>query len=172
MDPEGGLRLFRVNGVPVQIAPSWWLGSLVVIVLYAPLVERILPGAGIGLSWTLAVAFALLLGVSVFAHELGHTLVALRMGMPVRRLRLYLLGGLSEVVRSPRKPGQEGLVAAAGPAVSLVLAAGFGLLLLVVPGGAGWLLVAQCAVANLAVAVFNLLPGLPLDGGRDRKSVV
>lgn len=166
MDPDGGLQLFRVSGVPVQLAPSWWLGSLVVIVLYAPLVERILPGAGMGLSWLMAVIFALLLGASVFAHELGHTLVALRMGMPVRRLRLYLLGGLSEVVRRPARPGQEGLVAAAGPVVSLVLAGGFALLLFVVPPGPGWLLVAQCAVANLAVAVFNLLPGLPLDGGR------
>lgn len=166
VDPDGGLRLFRVSGVPVVLAPSWWIGSLVVIVLYAPLVGRLLPGAGLGLSWALATAFALLLGVSVFAHELGHTLVALRMGMPVRRLRLYLLGGVSEVVRTPRRPGQEGLVAAAGPVVSLVLAAACGLLLLIVPGGASWLLVAQCAVANLAVAVFNLLPGLPLDGGR------
>lgn len=166
LDADGGLRLFRVSGVPVLLAPSWWLGSLVVIVLYAPLVERLLPGASMGLSWALAAAFALLLGVSVFAHELGHTLVALRMGMPVRRLKLYLLGGVSEVVRTPRRPGQEGLVAAAGPVVSLVLAGGCGLLLLIVPEGASWLLVAQCAVANLAVAVFNLLPGLPLDGGR------
>ncbi|MQA60578.1 MAG: site-2 protease family protein [Actinophytocola sp.] len=158
--------LFRVSGVPVLLAPSWWLGSLLVIVLYAPLVERLLPGAGAGLSWLLAAAFAVLLGVSVFAHELGHTLVALRLGIPVRRLRLFLLGGLSEVARTPRRPGQEGLVAVAGPVVSLILAAGCGLLLLTVPPGATWLLVAQCAVANLAVAVFNLLPGLPLDGGR------
>ncbi|MGH3434493.1 MAG: site-2 protease family protein [Thermocrispum sp.] len=165
-DADGGLRLFSVSGVPVLLAPSWWLGSLVVIVLYAPLVDRLLPGASMGLSWLLAVAFALLLGVSVFAHELGHTVVALRMGMPVRRLKLYLLGGVSEVVRTPRRPGQEGLVAAAGPVVSLVLAAAFALLLFIVPTGATWLLVAQCAVANLAVAVFNLLPGLPLDGGR------
>jgi len=161
-----GLRLFSVSGVPVYLAPSWWLGSLVVVVLYAPLVERILPGTGAGLSLALAATFAVLLGVSVFAHELGHTLVALRLGMPVRRLKLYLLGGLSEVVRTPRRPREEGLVAAAGPVVSLVLAAGCGLLLLVVPPGASWLLVAQCAVANLAVAIFNILPGLPLDGGR------
>ncbi|GAA5103446.1 site-2 protease family protein [Haloechinothrix salitolerans] len=166
VDADGGLLLFRVSGVPVLLAPSWWLGSLVVVVLYAPLVGRLLPGAGPGLSWTLAVAFALLLGVSVFAHELGHTLVALRMGIPVRRLRLFLLGGLSEVARSPKRPAHEGLVAVAGPVVSLVLAGGCALLLLTVPSGATWLLVAQCAVANLAVAVFNLLPGLPLDGGR------
>ncbi|MCP2180183.1 Zn-dependent protease (includes SpoIVFB) [Prauserella alba] len=164
---DGGLLLFRVDGVPVLLSPSWWVGSLLIVVLYSPLVGRLLPGAGPGVSWALAGAFAVLLGLSVLAHELGHVLVALRLGIPVRRLRLFLLGGLSEVARSPEKPKQEGLVAAAGPLVSVLLAVFCGLLLVAVPpGGAVWLLVAQCAVANLAVGVFNLLPGLPLDGGR------
>nr|WP_110335676.1 site-2 protease family protein [Prauserella flavalba] len=165
--PEGGLLLFRVDGVPVLLAPSWWIGSLIIVVLYTPLVSRLLPGASTLTSWLLAAAFAVLLGLSVLAHELGHCVVALRLGIPVRRLRLFLLGGLSEVARTPRRPGQEGLVAAAGPVVSILLAALCGLLLLAVPpGGPIWLLVAQCAVANLAVGLFNLLPGLPLDGGR------
>ncbi|SFB55119.1 Zn-dependent protease (includes SpoIVFB) [Amycolatopsis marina] len=165
--PDGGLLLFRVDGVPVLLAPSWWIGSLVVVVLYTPLVGRLLPGAGTATAWVLAAAFAVLLGLSVLAHELGHCVVALRLGIPVRRVRLFLLGGLSEVSRTPRKPAHEGLVAAAGPLVSILLAALCALLLLAVPsGGAAWLLVAQCAVANLAVGVFNLLPGLPLDGGR------
>lgn len=164
---DGGLLLFRVDGVPVLLAPSWWIGSLVIVVLYEPLVGRLLPGVGVATSWALAAAFAVLLGLSVLAHELGHCLVALRLGIPVRRLRLFLLGGLSEVARTPRRPGHEGLVAAAGPIVSVLLAVLCGLLLLAVPpGGPAWLLVAECAVANLAVGVFNLLPGLPLDGGR------
>ncbi|WP_141995642.1 site-2 protease family protein [Amycolatopsis cihanbeyliensis] len=164
---DGGLLLFRVDGVPVLLAPSWWIGSLLIVVLYAPLVDELLPGASAGASWTLAAAFAVLLGLSVLAHELGHCVVALRLGIPVRRLRLFLLGGLSEVSRTPRQPRHEGLVAGAGPVVSLLLAALCALLLLAVPsGGPVWLLVAQCAVANLAVGVFNLLPGLPLDGGR------
>ncbi|WP_116048048.1 site-2 protease family protein [Amycolatopsis palatopharyngis] len=167
MVPGGGLLLFRVDGVPVLLAPSWWIGSLVVVVLYAPLVGRLLPGAGTATAWSLAAAFAVLLGLSVLAHELGHAVVALRLGIPVRRVRLFLLGGLSEVTRTPRRPAHEGLVAAAGPVVSILLAALCALLLLAVPsGGAAWLLVAECAVANLAVGVFNLLPGLPLDGGR------
>ncbi|KAA9154489.1 site-2 protease family protein [Amycolatopsis acidicola] len=164
---DGGLLLFRVQDVPVLLAPSWWIGSLVVVVLYEPLVGRLLPDAGAGTAWTLSATFAILLGLSVLAHELGHCVVALRLGIPVRRLRLFLLGGLSEVARTPREPRQEGLVAAAGPIVSVLLAALCALLLLAVPGGgAVWLLVAECAVANLAVGVFNLLPGLPLDGGR------
>lgn len=161
------MLLFRVGGVPVLLAGSWWIGSLLIVVLYTPLVTRLLPGTGFGLSAVLAGAFAVLLGASVLAHELGHCLVALRLGMPVRRVRLFLLGGLSELARSPRLPRQEALVAVAGPAVSLVLALVCWALLLAVPDdGAVWLLVAQCAVANGAVGVFNLLPGLPLDGGR------
>ncbi|MCI2418466.1 site-2 protease family protein [Saccharopolyspora sp. K220] len=164
---DGGLLLCRVAGVPVLLSPSWWVGAALIVLLYTPLVGRILPSAGIWESAVLAAVFTVLLAASVLLHELGHCIVALRLGLPVRRVRLFLLGGLSEISRTPPKPTQEGLIAAAGPAVSLVLAVvtGIGWLALV-PGGAIWLLVAQTCVANLAVAVFNLLPGLPLDGGR------
>jgi Zn-dependent protease len=166
-DELGGLLLFRLRGVPVLLAPSWWVGSVVVTLLYAPLVGRFLPGTGGLASIGLAATFAVLLGASVLAHELGHCVVAMKLDIPVRRLRLFLLGGLSEVGRTPRRPSQEGWVAAAGPAVSLLLALVFGAGILVVPGGGPVrLLVVECAVANAAVAVFNLLPGLPLDGGR------
>lgn len=164
---DGGLLLFRVQDVPVLLAPSWAVGSLIVIVLYEPMVTRLLPEASAPTAWILSVVSAVLLGLSVLAHELGHCVVALRLGLPVRRVRLFLLGGLSEVGRTPREPRQEGLVAAAGPVVSMILAAFCGMLLLAVPaGGVAWLLVVECAVANVAVGLFNLLPGLPLDGGR------
>jgi Zn-dependent protease len=166
-DRDGGLLLFRFREVPVLLSPSWWLGSVAVVVLYAPLVERFLPDASALLSIGLAAAFAVLLGVSVLLHELGHCVVALHLGIPVRRLRLFLLGGLAEISRTPRRPSQEGVIAAAGPAVSAVLAAVCWIVLLFMPAeGPVWLLVLECAVANVAVAVFNLLPGLPLDGGR------
>lgn len=164
---DGGLLLFRFGGVPVLLSPSWWIGSAAVVILYTPLVSRLLPDAGLPLSITLAMAFAILLGASVLAHELGHCVAALRLGLPVRRVRLFLLGGLSEIAKTPRRPAHEGVVAVAGPAVSVLLALFCGLILLVLPdGGAIWLLVAQCAFANAVVAGFNLLPGLPLDGGR------
>ncbi|TDV44912.1 M50 family metallopeptidase [Actinophytocola oryzae] len=166
-DRDGGLLLFRFRGVPVLLSPSWWIGSVAIIVLYAPLVERFLPEAGAVVSLSLAAAFAVLLGASVLAHELGHCVVALKLGIPVRRLRLFLLGGLAEISRTPRRPAQEGMIAAAGPVVSAVLAGFCGFILLFMPAeGPIWLLVLECAVANVAVAVFNMLPGLPLDGGR------
>jgi Zn-dependent protease len=162
-----GLLLFRVAGVPVVLAPSWWIGSLVIVAFYTPLVARLLPGRGELAAVAIAASFTVLLGLSVLAHELGHCLVALAMGLGVRRLRLFLLGGITEVTRTPRKPPHEGVVAAAGPAVSVVLGLAFGgAALSLTAGTAGWLLLGECAIANLAVAVFNLLPGLPLDGGR------
>ncbi|MFE2752134.1 site-2 protease family protein [Actinosynnema sp. NPDC059335] len=164
---DGGLPLFRAAGIPVLLAPSWWLGSAAIVVLYAPLVGRIAPGAGGLTGVLLAATFAIFLGLSVLAHELGHSLVALRLGLPVRRLRLFLLGGVSEVMRTPTRPGHEGAIAAAGPIVSIVLAGLFALAAAAIPRpDAVWLLIAQTAFANAAVAVFNLLPGLPLDGGR------
>ncbi|MER7011351.1 site-2 protease family protein [Saccharopolyspora sp. NPDC000359] len=164
---DGGLLLGRVAGVPVLLSPSWWVGAALIVLLYTPLVGRILPGAGVWESALLAAVFTVFLAVSVLLHELGHCIVALRLGLPVRRVRLFLLGGLTEISRTPPKPVQEGLIAAAGPAVSLVLAVAAGIgWFAMVPGGAVWLLVVQTCVANLAVAVFNLLPGLPLDGGR------
>ncbi|ONI84988.1 site-2 protease family protein [Saccharothrix sp. ALI-22-I] len=164
---EGGLPLFRAAGIPVLLAPSWWLGSAAIVVLYAPLVGQIAPGTGGLTGVALAATFAVFLGLSVLAHELGHSLVALRLGLPVRRLRLFLLGGVSEVMRTPTRPGHEGAIAAAGPIVSIILAGLFALAASAIPEpDALWLLIAQTAFANAAVAVFNLLPGLPLDGGR------
>ncbi len=169
----GGLMLGRIAGIPILLTPSWWLGAVIVTALYAPLVHGLLPQAGVPATVVLAATLAVLLGVSVLAHELGHCAVALHLGIPVRRVRLFLLGGVSELVRRPVTPREEGLVALAGPAVSVVLAlaAGAGWWTLE-PGSSIWLLVAELAVANAAVALLNLLPGLPLDGGRALRAAV
>lgn len=149
------------------LSPSWWIGAIVVAGFYSPLVRQFVPDAGIVASIALGVAFAVILGVSVLLHELGHCLVALHLGIPVRRLRLFLLGGLTEIGKTSRNPGQEGWVAAAGPAVSLVLTGVFALLLFAVPSHtAFWVLMLEGFLGNGAVTIFNALPGLPLDGGR------
>lgn len=171
--PPGGLLLGRLHGIPVLLAPSWWLGAVIVTALYAPLVTSLLPGVGQPAALLLAATLAVLLGVSVLIHELGHCAVALWLRVPVLRVRLFLLGGISELGRRPPGPRDEGLIAVAGPVVSVLLAvlAGVGWLGLE-PGGALWLLVAELAVANAAVGLFNLLPGLPLDGGRVLRALV
>jgi Zn-dependent protease len=126
------------------------------------------------MTWGLAFLTALLLFVSVLLHELGHSLVALSQGVKVISIKLFLLGGVASVDRECATPMGAALVAAAGPAVSLVLAGLF--LALRVPAGqlAPGLgqMVLQLGLLNLTLALFNLLPGLPLDGGLLLKALV
>lgn len=169
----GGLRLGRVLGVPVLLSPSWWLGAAVITALYVPMARQLVPDLTTPVAVGVALTLAVLLAASVLAHELGHCVAALRLGLPVRRVRLFLLGGISELSRPPLRPRDEGLIAAAGPAVSIVIAAvAGGLWWLLEPGGLLWLLAVELTIANAAVAVFNLLPGLPLDGGRVLRAAI
>ncbi len=157
----------RPFGIPVFISPYWFLVAAVLVVLYSN--SGTLPGAvqGTVSRYLVAVAFVLLLYLSVLIHELSHSLVAVRLKLPVRRIHLYPLGGFSEIEQEPPTPGREFLVSAAGPAMSLALAAlGIGLNVLASPHGIPRVLIDRLILANIVVGVFNLLPGLPLDGGR------
>jgi len=158
------VRIARPFGIPVFISPYWFLIAGLFVFLYASgLVQSSVPGT---LRYPVAAAFVVLLYASVLVHELSHSLVARGFGLPVRRILLYPLGGFSEIEREPPTPGREFLVSAAGPAISLALAAGGYALTRAIPGGVLWVLLDQLYLANLLVGVFNLLPGLPLDGGR------
>ncbi len=156
----------RPFGVPVDVTPAWFLVAALITWGFGETVEQLVPGLG---PWRYAVslAFALLLYLSVFVHELSHTVVALRSGLPVRRISLHVLGGVSEIERPAQTPGREAGIALAGPLVSLLLAA-LGLLAaeLFEPGSVARLLARALMLSNLLVGLFNLLPGLPLDGGR------
>ena len=150
-----------------MLAPSWLVSVVVITVLATPVVEQALPGIGRGHAITVSVALGVLLGLSVLTHELGHCLAARSLGVPVTEVRLYLLGGASELGRLPDSPREEAAIAAAGPGVSAILAGVFGLLVgSTTPHTVGWLLLIELALANLVVAIFNFLPALPLDGGR------
>jgi len=154
----------RPFGIPVYISPYWLVFAVVLVVMYAygPGTEH----ASTAARYIVAAAFVLLLYVSVLVHELAHCAVARGFGLPVRRVLLYPLGGYSEIEQEPSSPGREALISGAGPLVSLALAGvGYGLAT-VVPAGLGHRLIAQLFFANLVVGIFNLLPGLPLDGGR------
>ena len=159
-----GLRLGRVLGVPVYVAPSWFVLAAFVVLVYGPA----LAGDGDRLrAYVAAAAFALLLLASVLLHEIGHCVVARAFALPVRRITVTFLAGLTEITEPPQTPAREYAVAVAGPMVSLLLA---GLSYAVAPvaddGSLVRFLLMTMAYANAAVAVFNLLPGLPLDGGR------
>ena len=164
---SAGLPVGRFFGVPVYLSPSWLFIALLITITYSELVEQSVDGISTAGAYAVAFTFAVLLAISLLAHELGHTAVSLAFGLPVKRVVIFLLGGVSEIEKEPEGPAQEYLVAVAGPLVSLVLAAGAACLLPFVDGGTIPRIVIFLLVwSNLAVAVFNLLPGLPLDGGR------
>src|SRR5262252_10792427 len=163
-EPSPGMRIGKPFGIPVFISPYWFLIAGLFVFLYARGLVRSVPDQA---RYPVAAAFVVLLYASVLVHELSHSVVARGFGLPVRRILLYPLGGFSEIEREPPTPGREFLVSAAGPALSLVLAGiGFGLDRLFHPVGVSGALLSQLVVANLLVGIFNMLPGLPLDGGR------
>lgn len=168
---SGGVQVARLFGVPIFVQP-WWLaiaGALLTIVVQ-PRAARWFPGFD---SYVLAFTFAVLLYVSVLVHELSHSVVALRLGMRVRRISLQLLGGVSEIEEEAQTPGKEFAVAFAGPALSFVVfGAAYVLSLGLDHASVAWWLASSVAGANLVVGVFNLLPGLPLDGGRVLQAAV
>lgn len=161
------LPVGRFFGVPIFFAPSWLLIAILLTVYYAPVVDDVVADISASTSYLVAALFAVLFAVCVLAHELGHTAVSLALGNPVRRVVIFLLGGMSEIERDPDRPRDEFLVAAAGPLVSLLIAgAAAGSYQLVDHATLPAVLIGLLFWSNLIVAVFNLVPGLPLDGGR------
>lgn len=163
--------LGHVGGSPVVLAPSWLLVAVVLTALFFPTVRAGAPALGPAATVAAAAALPVLLAVSVLLHELGHGLTARRLGVPVTEYVITLWGGHTQFDRELRSPGSSALVAVAGPAVNGVL------------GALSWwgaaetsgvlaLLLGTSAVANGFVAAFNLLPGLPLDGGRVLEAAV
>jgi Zn-dependent protease len=166
---QQGIIVARPFGIPVYVSPYWFIIAGVFIVIYANDLSATLSGS---MRYVVAAAFVVLLYVSVLVHELSHSVVARGFGLPVRRILLYPLGGVSEIEREAPTPGREFAVAGAGPALSLALGAlGWGLAQLV-PDGVAGVLIRQLMFANIIVGLFNLLPGLPLDGGRMLRAVI
>jgi Zn-dependent protease len=166
---QHGFVVARPFGIPVYVSPYWFIIAGVFSIIYANDLSSAISG---NTRYVVAVAFVVLLYLSVLVHELSHSVVARGFGLPVRRIVLHPLGGVSEIEREAPTPGREFAVAGAGPALSLVLGGiGWGLAQ-VAPYGVTGALIRQLMVANIIVAVFNLLPGLPLDGGRMLRAVI
>lgn len=164
---RGGIPLGRVAGVPVVLAASWLVLAVLVTVVYGGYVAVRRPELPPSVAYLIGFGLVLCLLVSVLLHELGHAVTARRLGIGVRGITLELLGGYTEMDRESPTPRVEAAVSLVGPAVSFVL----GLLALgvvaVLPGDSVLREIAgQLAFSNLIVAVFNVLPGMPLDGGR------
>jgi Zn-dependent protease len=168
-----GIVVGRPFGIPVYISPYWFVVAAVLVVLYSS--PGTLPGSVRGpvARYTVAATFVILLYVSVLIHELSHSVVARAFRLPVRRILLYPLGGFSEIEQEPPTPLQEFLISAAGPAMSLLLAGfAYGLNEVLHTHGIPRVILDRLVFANALVAIFNMLPGLPLDGGRVLRAVI
>jgi Zn-dependent protease/CBS domain-containing protein len=168
-------RLGRILGVEVNIDPSWLvIFALITFTLGGTYFPAELPNLSTGLHWLIGLAASLLVFGSVLAHELTHSLVAIRQGERVRNITLFIFGGVAQITEEPDRPVKEFTMAIAGPLSSLLIAVFF---------GTWWLLfrtVSQplaalgryLAVINAFLAIFNMIPGFPLDGGRVLRAVI
>lgn len=174
------LRSFKIGslfGIPIELNSSWFLiFFLVAFTLTTSYLPQALPDRTapvyVGLAMLMSIAFF----GSIVIHEFAHSLVARAGGLRISKVTLFFFGGVSQMEEEPRGPGREFLMAAAGPGMSLLLSAlGFGALRLMASAGVGDVVrvpVEYLTYINLYVAIFNLLPGFPLDGGRLLRSIL
>jgi Zn-dependent protease len=171
---QSGWRVGSLFGIPVLINPSLFFVIFLVTLSASAELQRSYANAwGAQTVWGIGLATALLLFLSVLLHELGHSLVAKLQGIRVQSITLFFLGGIASIDQEPKTPGKAFQVAIAGPLVSLALFLLFGLAGLLIPTDAPLhILFSRVAGINLVLALFNLIPGLPLDGGQVLKSIV
>ncbi len=175
------ISLGAIAGIRVGVHYSWFL----VLGLFSWYLSQrllpmgyLLPGADPGWPtatyWATGTVVALLLFASVLVHELAHSVVARARGFPVEGITLFMLGGVSNLGREPSNPRDEFVISAVGPATSLLLSGLLVIVDLVSPGDATPLtaIIRSVWVTNLVMAVFNLLPAFPMDGGRLLHSIV
>ncbi len=164
----GGIRIGSLFGFTIAIHPSWFI---VLVVFSVSLANGFFPATYAGWSpatyWVVGLLASLLLFGSVLVHELAHSLVARSQGIPVRDITLFLLGGVASIEKEASTPRREAALAGVGPLTSFAigLLSGLAARVLPLPETLEALLL-YLAIANVILAVFNLVPGFPLDGGR------
>jgi Zn-dependent protease len=169
--PPGTFKVGTIAGSDVLVSSSWFLVAGLIAVIMAPRVEQVSPGLGAG-KYLAGFAFAVILYLSVLLHEASHAVVAQRLGFPVSSITLHFLGGMTAVEGEARTPRQEFWIAVVGPLTSLAVGLVALATLFAEPEGLIRLGLEGLAGANLLVGILNLVPGLPLDGGRVLKSAV
>lgn len=164
----------RIFGISIDLDLSWFLiVGLFAWMLAASYFPIQFPGASAGQDWAMGIVASVLLFVCVLIHELGHSVVAQGYGLPVPRITLFLFGGVSQIASEPPTAGQEFWIAVIGPLVSFALAALFWEIEPLLARVPPWYGVAEALfLMNLVLAIFNLIPGFPLDGGRVLRAVV
>ena len=169
--PPGTIKVGTIAGSDVLVTTSWFLIAALIAWVVAPRVDQVAPGLG-GLKYLAGFAFAVILYLSVLLHEASHAFMARHYGFQVTSITLHFLGGATAIDGEARTPRQELLIAVVGPLTSIAVGlAAFGMWF-VTPDGLLLMAVEGLAGANLIVGVLNLVPGLPLDGGRVLKAAV
>lgn len=169
--PPGTLRIGSIAGSDVLISSSWFLVAALIAFILAPRVDTVAPGLG-PWKYVAGLAFAVILYFSVLLHEASHAVMARRYGFHVSSITLHFLGGMTAIEGESRRPREEFMIAVVGPLTSLAVGVAAAATWFVTPPGLLRLAVEGLAGANLLVGVLNLVPGLPLDGGRVLKSAV
>ncbi len=171
----GSVRLGHLFGIPVAIHYTWLIAAgLVTATLSLAIFPFERPGLSAPVYWLIGSSASVLFFSSVVAHELCHALVARHLGIPVRGITLFVFGGVSTIAREVRKPLHEFLIASAGPACSLALFITLFILqrLLQSHWALGSRVILYLSLANLFFTLFNLIPALPLDGGRALRAAI
>ena len=166
------IQLGKIFGIPFRLDYTWFIIFIYVTVLLS---YSYFPGAWPPLMrWSIGILTSLLFFASVVTHELAHSLVGIRGGIPVKSITLFVFGGVAQITREPATPMGELKMASAGPLASLAIGALFYAIYLLALGAnqyvaalAWWL-----AWINVVLAIFNMIPGFPLDGGRVFRSIV
>jgi len=171
---RSSVHLFRLWGIPVEVNVSWLLVLALMTWSFATgWYTDVLPDGSKQELWLLGFLTAIMLFVSILFHEFSHSLVASRNGLPIRKITLFLFGGVAQMDRDVDNPNLELKMAAAGPAMSVVLAGIFFALSKLFSGHRlVFPLLQNLAYINLIVLVFNMVPGFPLDGGRILRAAI
>ena len=167
------IPLFSVRGIQVGVHVSWLLVfALVTWSLAMGFLPEAIPGIAPVEAWLVGSVSAILLFASVLLHELAHSFVALRRGLPVHSITLFLFGGVSNLSGESKDPRTEFLVAVVGPLASLAIAAAAFLLALLPLEPRLQVVASYLVIVNVLLGAFNLIPGFPLDGGRVFRAIV
>jgi len=169
--PPGTLRIGSIVGIDVLITTSWFVVAVLISLAFGPRIEEAQPGLGFW-KYVAGFVFAIVLYLSVLLHEASHAVVAKRLGYGVNSITLHFLGGMTEVDGQSRRPRHEFWIAVVGPLTSIAVGAVSGVLASVMSDGLLREAMVLLAGANLLIGVLNLVPGLPLDGGRVLKALV
>jgi Zn-dependent protease/CBS domain-containing protein len=174
---KGSFKIGKIKGILIEVNASWFvIFALVTYTLASGYFPVYYPDFDSTTRWVSSSVIALLFFVSVLLHELSHSLVSLKLGMPVKRITLFIFGGIAQIEQEPDEPMKELKMAIAGPAMSIFLFGLFFLLSIISKNfgapEAAIVSLDYLSTINLSLAIFNLVPAFPLDGGRVLRAII